>query len=152
MAIVYAKETRSQTGYRGQHVEDMMSQLVSGKVPWGGPLVMCCVCPDPGEDRSAGQLDCLAPELPSFGLCLIKMSNGSISPLRLQLEAFLAAPSLLSPSPPASPQGGSPSTTQCLCLCSPCALPPQLDNLICEKTHALGTSGRFLLPLKRNCL
>lgn len=122
MAIVYAKETRSQTGYRGQHVGDMMSQLVSGKVPWEGPLVMCCVCPDPGEDRSAGQLDCLAPELPSFGA----LSNQNEQWQHLAFEAAAGSlsgrPLPALPFPPASPQGGGalpqPSACASVLLCS----------------------------------
>lgn len=44
-----------------------------GRVPGGGPLVMCFACPDSGQDRFAGQSECLAPGdfLPSV-VCLIK--------------------------------------------------------------------------------
>lgn len=44
-----------------------------GGDPWEGPLVMCFACPDSGQDRFAGQLECLSPGdfLPSV-VCLIK--------------------------------------------------------------------------------
>lgn len=44
-----------------------------GGDPWEGALVMCFACPDSGQDRFAGQLECLAPGdfLPSV-VCLIK--------------------------------------------------------------------------------
>ena len=84
--------------------------------------------------------------LPS-GLCLIKMSNGSISPLKLQLEAFLAAPSLLSPSLRPAHREGEPLHSPVPVPLFSWALPPQLDSLICERKpmHLVRQAGFYCL-------
>lgn len=53
-AIVCTVLTCFQAGCKGQHVGDIMSQLVPG----GHVLVTCFACPDWGQDGSAGQLEC----------------------------------------------------------------------------------------------
>lgn len=78
--------------------------------------------------------------LPS-GLCLIKMSNGSISPWSCSWKP--SGRLLLSPSLRPAHREGSLFHSPACASASFCALPPQLDSLICErKLHALGTSGQ----------